>query len=169
MNTWLKTGDQVVRMLFGDPQGQVEYLALVIGGTIVLLAMMEWMGKSAGVANRGLIRRLLCAVVGLAVGLAAAAAVVLYLFPEFASETIRLALLIVVPIVAVAVIAVPLQMIILRSSYSGAAVMFISSAVVAAILVTLCAAVLDAVRGGERESKLMKKRSELVDAVIGDK
>jgi hypothetical protein len=169
MDTWVKTGGRVIRMLLGNrTEGSVEFWVLAIGGLFVLLALMGGIGKSAGVANRGLPRRICCAALGLVVCLAAACAVVIYLFPIFASDTVRLGLLIVVPIVAAFLLAAPLQMLILRSSYSGAAVMFVSSAVVAAILITLSATLLDAVRGGRNETKALKQRNRLIEDVLGE-
>ncbi len=163
MHEWIDAVVRVAHLLLGNPPSPQEFWALATVGALVLLGKMDWMGKAAGVTNRGLLRRLVCTVVGVTVGLAAAAAVILYLYPHFPSDTIRLALLIVLPIVAVAAVAVPVQMLVLHATYSGAAVMFVSSAIVAAMVVILAAAAADAIRGGRMDSKAMQRRIEAIE------
>ncbi len=166
MEKLIEAGLEVLQSVVMVEAGTFEFYALVAIGAAAMLLLMNVIGRVCGIANRGLVRRVIGAVIGLGTAFLAVGAAQLYVLPLVSDASIKLALLIAVPVAGLAVVAVPLMMVVFRASYSSVLFMFLFCIITCILLVMLMTSVLDAVDSGDRHSQGLRRSRDAVDEVI---
>jgi len=166
MNVWLRALSEIVQLLLGNPRSQIEYIVLAVLVVLVLLFTMYMVGSATGIANLGNFRRILALSVGIACLMCVWGTVQTYLLPHIETQWLRIAVLIGIPAASGLLVVIPVQQVIFRSGYGATLVTFVASLAVAALFVILANAVVDAVKGGGKESRSIKARAEALEEML---
>jgi len=167
MEIWLKELSEIMQLLLGKPGSLTEYVILLVLAIAVLLWAMYVAGSATRIPNLGIARRMLAVVVGVGCLICVWVATHRHLLPHVETQWLRHVVTIGVPVIAGLLIVIPVQQAIFRSGYGATLVTFVASVVVAGLFVVLAHAVLDAVQGGEKDSRSIKRRTEDVDKLLG--
>ena len=167
MEIWLRELSEIVQLLLGKPGSLTECVILLVLVIIVMLFALYLVGSAARIPNLGFFRRILALIAGGGCLICVWVAVQRRLLPYVETQWLRHVVSIGVPVLAGLLIVIPVQQAIFRSGYAATLITFVASVAIAGLFVVLAHAVLDAVRGGEKDSRSIKQRTEAVDRMLG--
>ena len=166
MNIWIRELTEITHFLLGQPKSQVEFGVLFILAIAGLLLAMYMVGSATRIPNLGTLRRALALVVGVGCLMCVWVAVQTHVLPHVEVPWARLAVEIGIPVVAMLLIVVPVQQVILRSSYASTLITFVVSIALTALILVLAHFAMGAIETGQRDSGVIKRRTESVDSLI---
>ena len=168
MDNWLKELSDVLHMLLGNPKDPTSFLVLLVVALVALFIGMHVVGSATGVPNLGLGRRLLALMIGVPLLMIVWVAAHKYLLPRTEVLVLRYLIAYGIPLAAGMLVVVPIQQWIFRGAYQAVLITFIASLVLAALMIILTNAILQAVSGGEHESEAIEKRNSDLERIINN-
>jgi len=166
MEVWIPEIRELMNLLLGRPSTPTEYAVLLGVAALALILGMYAAGRATGVPNLGIVRRLMALSIGVVVLMCAWIGMQKYLLPLVENPNLRYVVMVGVPLLAGMAVVIPLQQIIFRSAYVPTLIAFVSTLVFTLLLILLTNAVLGAVTGGEKETKVIEKRRDTLDSII---
>ncbi len=159
-------GREIGSAIIGHPANAMQVMLIVVGVIVVVGLALRLTAPALQTGERGFPFRLLATGVGLAVVLAAAIAVRLYVIPRIENETARTVAFIGLTILACLLVAVPLQARLLRAPYFGVLVQFILALLLGYVTILLIDGVLSAWEGGTSQNEEIEERREQINRLL---
>jgi len=166
MESWRRSTVQLLELLGGGPIGSVAFAMTLAIGSLTLLVLLNVFGRVCGIANRGIIRRLLGGGVGAGAALATTAAGIVWVIPHAGPPAVRMALMIVLPVAGLALVGVPLTRPVFRAAYSNILITLVASLALAVVAMLLTTALFESVVTGDRQSRALKHRADAMENVL---
>lgn len=159
VNDLWRAAGEILEMFCGAAFGSVRFAVPAAVGCVVLIVSFNLVGRAFGVANRGLFRMTVGAVLAVFTALLTASAVRVWGFPLVGHVAVRIVLQVALPVIVLAGVAVPLMRWVFHASYVGVLVMTLVGLALATGAMALTASVLDAVSEGDRQSQQIRRRA----------
>jgi hypothetical protein len=166
MQAWLSACESLVGRLMGFPRAAGEMGLLLFVAILSLVVIMRVVAGAMGIADRGQGRQILSVALGVMVLVAAGGLVSAHLIRLLPQNILRVLVAVGVPLLAGLAVAVPLQMLVLKSRYMPTLIAFAGAVGSCILLLLLVNAVLDSVRAGGEESSKIRKRKQVVEDFI---
>ena len=168
MDQWIAKAQELLNLVLRNRTSMGETIGLGLAGFIAMVILFKWAGRAAGMRDVPAWRRLAALVVGLALLMASAVAVSLYIAPRFDNQAGSM-FLVAAPVFTAVIIAVPLQMLTLRCKFFEALIGFVAALIAGFLVITAGGMIIDAVHAGKKQTSVIQKDQETIDAIINKK
>jgi len=163
MKAWPRETTEIMNFVLGKPSTTSEAVVIGAVGVLALLLVMKAFSSAAGSGDSGWARRIVSAVLMLAVALFTAVATSCFITPQVHDVLLDKVALFGLPLVALLFIAVPLMAVLLKTRYGGALTAAAISMFACIVATLVVGAICDSFRGGNRGFSQVKQRTDTLD------
>ena len=166
MNEWLAVANSLIVSVLGSRHSNVEQIVIGFIGLLVLFIALKSLTKNLGSDNRAWFRRFLSGAFMLFFMLLFAVISKIFIVPHLHTDGLRYLAFFLMPMMGLFLIAVPLIKIILKKDYGSALMVTFLSLLMAVIAAFIVGFILDSLKGSDKEFKVLKRRTNVIDDFI---
>ena len=169
MHTWLAEATQWVNVYLGSPGNSTQTVTVIIAAGLTMGFVMVVAGTAVGMSAVGSARKLLGLVVGVIVLLAAVSATSLWMPGWVRDPTLRLGLMVGIPVAATLFVVLPLMAWITKGRYVEVFLSFLMCIFAGFVMAQVVLAVSGSLRGGKKETFFLKGRRDSMNRFLNEK
>jgi hypothetical protein len=153
MDRWINNLDQMLNLVLGGPQSNIERWVVMVLAAIAMLLVLGKATNAFGIPNTGPHYTLFTALIGVVLCLVVMVAAKLYLPKIWGDAQLRLAILVGGPVLVSMLIIAPLMSVLQKGGYIAALFSWAVSVGAAALIIVLVGAVFDMVASGGKDAE----------------
>ncbi len=166
MNEWLQKANDLIIWILGVGHSSVEKVIIAFCGIMVFFLILKLFTKEDGRGDAAWIRRVLAAIIIVASVVFGVVAAEIVIIPHVTNNMLQKIVPIVIPVLALMIIAVPLLMFLFKKDYGSALVTAVSAITAGVVVITMVSFIIDSLQGSDKEFIKLKRRTRDIDEFI---